>query len=373
MKIFISAGDYSGDLHASRLMAKLKSLYPDIIFEGIGGDMMTEQGLDSIVPLSEISVVGFWEVAKKYPKFKALLNRSKEMIEKNGYDLVLTVDYPGFNLRLAKYAKSIGLKTCQYIAPQAWAWGKDRAKEFSGYIDLLLVVFPFEVEFFNNFKVEAKFVGHPLMDDPVFNPLPKEVEDRDEIIAFLPGSRLQEIKRHGKLFQNIVDELNDIIDLSDYKLIVATTKNIDKETYTKYFDPSVFDFEPDSRELMKKARVGIVKTGTSTLEAALCGMPFVMTYKTSTLTYQYGKYVVNLPYLSLVNILENSKIVKEFIQKEATGYSIAREIERLLSNEKAYVSMFEKFLKIRNDLGGEGASEKASECISELLESKSNL
>lgn len=373
MKIFISAGDYSGDLHASRLMSKLRTLYPDIIFEGIGGDKMTEQGLNSIVPLREISVVGFWEVAKKYPKFKSLLNKSKEMIEKNGYDLVLTVDYPGFNLRLAKHAKSLGLKTCQYIAPQAWAWGKDRAKEFSEYIDLLLVVFPFEAEFFNNFGVNAHFVGHPLMDDPVFTALPKDVSDRDEIIAFLPGSRLQEIKRHGKLFQGIVDELSDLSDLSNYKLVVATTKNIDKETYSRYFDPQVFEFQTNSRELMRNARVGVVKTGTSTLEAALCGMPFVMTYKTSTLTYQYGKYVVNLPYLSLVNILENANIVKEFIQDEATGYSIAKEIDRLLSNEKAVNSMFDKFLKIRNDLGGEGASEKASECISELLESKSNL
>lgn len=364
-KIFISAGDHSGDIHASKLMRQLKNKIEDIEFVGIGGSAMEKEGLQSIVRLSDISVVGFLEVAKNYRKLKALLDKSKSIIKDEGIDLLLTVDYPGFNLRLAKYANSLGIKTCQYIAPQAWAWGKDRAKHFSQYLDLLLVVFPFEMDFFQNYGLDAKFVGHPLMDDPVFEKPVRPLEERDKTIAFLPGSRVQEIKRHAKLYDNVVDRLSS--NHSDYEFVVATSNSLDKSVYEQHFKNPKIKFESNSRDLMQRARAGVVKTGTSTLEAALCGMPFTMIYKTSLFTYQYGKYLVNLPYLSLVNILENHPIVKELIQGQATTSNIIIEMEKLIGNDNYAQRLLDAFVSIRQSLGAKGASEAAANEISKLL------
>lgn len=364
-KIFISAGDYSGDIHASRLMRQIKLIAPDTEFEGIGGDMMAQEGLKSIIPLGEISVVGFVEVARKYNTFKKLLNESKKMLKTGNYDALITVDYPGFNLRLARYAKSINILTCQYIAPQAWAWGKDRAKELSNYIDLLLVVFPFEEDFFQNYNINAKFIGHPLMDDEAFEKPILELEERNKIMAFLPGSRIQEIRRHGKLYTDIIQAMKR--KRPDYRFIIAKTSSISQKDYEKYFSHSDIEFSSDSRELMRTARAGIVKTGTSTLEAALCGMPFSMIYKTSAFTYQYGKYVVNLPYLSLVNILMSQEVIKEFVQGQATRKKISIELDRIIDDTNYTQKMVSSFKELRHSLGSQGASKLGAKEIMDLV------
>ena len=198
-RIFISAGEPSGDLHAARLMAEIKKIYPEIEFVGLGGNRMEAEGLRSIIPISELSVVGFWEVAKKYRFFKEVLNKCTEIISSGDIDLFIPVDYPGFNMRLAANAKKAKVPVVYYIAPQLWAWGKDRAKKLARVCDRLLVLFPFEEEYFSSFGINTTFVGHPLLDNSMFDEV--DPADKKNIIAFLPGSRIQEIKRHGRLIR----------------------------------------------------------------------------------------------------------------------------------------------------------------------------
>ncbi|GAB5466159.1 MAG: lipid-A-disaccharide synthase [Candidatus Kapaibacteriales bacterium] len=366
MRIFVVAGDYSGDIHGAKLMRELKTIYPDIVFEGIGGSNMEAEGLKTIVDFKSISVVGFMEVAKKYAFFKRLLNECIERVTSGSFDLLLTIDYPGFNLRLAKAVHARGVKTCQYIAPQAWAWGKDRAKSLSEYIDKLLVVFPFEVDFFENYDIDVEFVGHPLMDEEIFSSKPLSFESRDKTIAFLPGSRSQEIKRHSKLYYQVIKNLRK--ELPGYDFAIAKTRHIDMSAYKELLIDNNIRFEENSRELMSSSCAGIVKTGTSTLEAALLGMPFQMVYKTSFVTYNYAKYVMNLPYISLVNILRNDHIVKEYIQSKATVHNITQETLKLVSDKSYRNKLSSNFSIIRKELGKEGASKTAAAIISKLLD-----
>lgn len=358
-KIFISAGDVSGDIHAARLMSSLKNLITDIQFIGIGGDNMISQGLNSIIPLSSISVVGFWEVAKRYGLFKKLLEDSKKLISDDDVIAFIPVDYPGFNIRLAEYAHSIAKPVHYYIAPQLWAWGKDRAKKIAKVVDSLYVVFPFEEDYFKNFGINAKFIGHPLLDDNAFI---KNDSQAENLIAMLPGSRLQEVKKHLPLFRETAEKL--LNELPHFKIGLSVSKNVDIEIYKNFLPKSMnWELYDDARKLMQHSKAGIVKSGTSNLEAALIGMPFCLIYKTSEITYQMGKRLINLDYLSIINILLNKNSVREFIQKDATAHNISREIIKIINDQSYYKEMKQDFAKVRGILGTGGASKNAANLI----------
>ncbi|MGA2298554.1 MAG: lipid-A-disaccharide synthase, partial [FCB group bacterium] len=228
-KIFIVAGDSSGDRYAGRLMAEIKSRKPGIQFLGIGGEEMLKAGLKSIVPLEKISVVGFWEVAKRFNFFRNLIEQCKKILLDENIDLFIPVDYPGFNIRLAGYAKKINIPVFYYIAPQLWAWGKNRAEKLAKVTDKLFVVFPFEVDFFKSKGINADFVGHPLLDSPEFNSNFLKYSERKNIIAFLPGSRNQEIKRHFPLLSKTADLLMQ--KLPDYEIGIGKSALIDNSVY----------------------------------------------------------------------------------------------------------------------------------------------
>jgi lipid-A-disaccharide synthase len=358
-KIFISAGDPSGDIHCARMMRELSKIYNDIHFIGIGGEQMAKAGLVSIVPISEISVVGFWEVAKKYLFFRELMEKCKRILREENISAFIPVDYPGFNIPLATYAKGLGIPVVYYIAPQLWAWGKNRAAKLYKCVDKLLVVFPFEVEYFSKFGIETTFVGHPLLDDESFAVDMHGLSDREDLIAFLPGSRKQEIIKHLPIIDKIADSIR--LALPGYKTAIAISGNVDLSIYhSNLATSSQWIFTEDSRELMKRSKAGIVKTGTSTLEAALCGMPFVMFYKSSALTYSMGKHLVNLPYISLTNILVNDMIVEEYIQNDIKPDKIAQKIKSLIDNPSEYSSLQNKFNDIRHLLGSQGAAHNAA-------------
>jgi lipid-A-disaccharide synthase len=361
-KIFIVAGEPSGDLHAARLMRELKIVLPEVEFHGIGGDNMEREGLKSLVALKEISVVGFWEVAKKYGFFKKLLKNCEELLKTGGFDAFIPVDYPGFNMRLAAQAKLLKIPVIFYIAPQLWAWGENRAKKLAAVIDKLLVVFPFEVEFFKKFGIDTEFVGHPLLDDPAFKDGFKEREYR---IAFLPGSRRQEVLKHLPIMEETAKIL--LKELPDVKFSVAQSRNLPDEIFKNTFKNLPVSFEKDARALMQKSRAGLVKTGTSTLEAALCGMPFAMMYKTSPLSYHLSKYLVTLEHIALPNILLKRKIVPELIQAEATPNIMARELLKIVRDDEIAAKMQEDFGELRRLLGAEGASRRAAEMIAKMI------
>lgn len=315
---------------------------------------MEALGFKSMIPQKEISVVGFWEVAKKYGLFRRLINSVQEELKDGNYTAFIPVDYPGFNMKIAGFAKSIGLPVYYYIAPQLWAWGSNRAEKLAASVDKLIVVFPFEVEFFEKFGIETYFCGHPLLDEPIFHD--RSIE-KENIIALLPGSRQQEIGRNLPVM--IESARNFQKEHKDFKIAVAKAGNVILDKYISR-DVEVFD---NSRELMKKAKTGIVKTGTSTLEAALCDMPFLMIYKTSPLTYYMGRRLINLEYISLVNILLKRHTVKELFQSEANNIAIAKELNSIVSDVSKYQFLLEEFSKVREILGGIGASTNAAELI----------
>ncbi|MES2764570.1 MAG: lipid-A-disaccharide synthase [Bacteroidota bacterium] len=360
-KIFIVAGEPSGDLHAARLMRELKNVLPGVEFTGIGGENMEREGLQSLVALKEISVVGFWEVAKKYSFFKKLLKECGELLKTGGFDAFIPVDYPGFNMRLAAQAKLLKIPVIFYIAPQLWAWGENRAKKLAAVVDKLLVVFPFEVEFFKKFGIDTEFVGHPLLDDPAFKNGFKNVSERENRVAFLPGSRRQEVLKHLPIMEETARIL--LKEIPDIQFSVAQSRNLPDEIFKNSFKNLPVTFEKDSRALMQKSRVGLVKTGTSTLEAALCGMPFAMMYKTSPVSYHLSKYLVTLDAIALPNILLKRKVVPELIQQGATPEIIARELLKIMRDEEIAFKMQEDFGELRRLLGEEGASRRAAEVI----------
>ncbi|MBI3258883.1 MAG: lipid-A-disaccharide synthase [Ignavibacteriae bacterium] len=354
--IFIVAGDQSGDSHAAKLMIELSRIIPNVKFIGIGGEAMEQAGLRSLVPLSEISVVGFWEVAKRYVFFKKLLSKCEQIFLLGEIDCFIPVDYPGFNLRLSAFAKKSNIPVHYYIAPQLWAWGESRAKKLAAVVDKLLVVFPFEVGFFKKFGIETEFVGHPLLDNEIF----LQNLEREKRIALLPGSRLQEIKKHIPIMSETVEIIKKEIDGCTFGIAVSPL--VDQSVYKKMI-PESWEMFSDSRKLMKTSSIGIVKTGTSTLEAALCGLPFVMMYKTSAVSYLLAKNMVRLPYISLVNILINKPVVPELIQQEANPRNIAKFVVELYHNKEKQEGMKNEFLEIRSLLGNPGASRRAAESI----------
>lgn len=363
-KIFISAGDPSGDIHASRLMNEILKLSPDTKFIGIGGKEMEKYDFKSIIQMDKISVVGFWEVAKRYSFFKNLLEESKKTLKNENVDLFLPVDYPGFNLRLSAYSKSINIPVVYYIAPQLWAWGRSRTEKLKKNVDRLLVCFPFEEDFFNNDNIKTTFVGHPLLDDPIFKNIPEQKNRENDLIALLPGSRIQEVKNHLNLFEKVISETRKHKYL---KFGIAKSSNVPFELYSEIIKiPDVTLWE-NSRELMQKAHLGIIKTGTSNLEAALCNLPFIMIYQTSILTYNIGKYLINLDYISLINILQNKPIIPELIQSDANYKRISNELINLLEDNSKKEMIIEEFAKIREKLGVFSASKKSAKIINKYL------
>lgn len=371
MKFLIVAGDPSGSIHAARLMHEIEALLPGTEFYGIGNDDMISAGLTAWAHVRDVGIVGFWEVVKRYGFFRKLLASLTSSLQKEAPDAVILVDYPGFNLRLAAAAKKASVPVLYYIAPQLWAWGSNRAKKLAG-LDLLLTVFPFETTFFSTLHIPVEFVGHPLLDDHAFD-LTNSISRKDHRIALLPGSRAQEVIRNLPLMLAACAVFAGRH--KNFTFSIATASAVPVEMYKNITDTFTsekgikIEFTSESRRLLKTARAGLIKTGTSTLEACLCDLPFAMMYKASRFSYYFGRMVVKTPFLAMPNILAEKEVVKEFIQYDATPAALAAELERLVFNEEARQQMQEVFSSIRTNLGGKGASKRAAEKISTWIQS----
>lgn len=360
----IVAGDPSGDIHGARLMAALQQRFPDNIrFVGIGGANMEKAGLQSYAALHEMSVVGFWEVAKRYRFFRTLLETARQNILSAKVDLFIPVDYPGFNLRLAASLRKHGIPVYWYIAPQLWAWGSGRAQKLAEATDVLLTVFPFEKPFFEDYGIHTEFVGHPLLEDPAFERTPPNT-GRQKLIGLFPGSRRQEIEHHLPIMAKTGELLQEM--LPEHSLSTARAPWIPENIYRKFL-PATHELHNDSRNLMNIASAGIAKAGTTTLEAALLGLPFSTMYQTSPISYFLGKRLINLPHISLANILAGKTIVQEFIQSAARPELIAKEICALLTQSEKRETMQNEFMQIRHLLGDLKASVEAANIIAQRL------
>jgi lipid-A-disaccharide synthase len=350
-------------------MKELKRLDTNADFRFLGGDLMEQvAGRKPSIHIQKMAFMGFVDVAKNLGKIKHNFKVVKADIEQYAPDVVILVDYPGFNLRMAKWAKEKGFKTFFYISPTVWAWKEGRVETIKKYVDKMFVILPFEKPFYAKHNCEVEFVGHPLLDaieDRKNSMLSKEdfvkknnLDDR-EIIAILPGSRKQELERMLDILLQFKDNFQH------HQMVLGGTTNVPKHLYQPAIDKGfkvVFD---QTYELMQYAKAGVIKSGTSTLEAALFNLPEVVCYRGGALSFWIARRVVNssLKYISLVNLIMDKEIVKELIQEEMTAAKISAELSRLLHDTDYKKHMLEEYAELKTKLGGLGASKRVAEAM----------
>ena len=372
-KLMIITGEVSGDLIGASLIKELKSLNPDLNISGIGGDLMKDAGMNLIYHTDQMAFLGFVEVIKHLPFIHSVQKKLLNIIQAEKINCVVLIDYPGFNLSLAKKLKRLGIRVIYYVSPQIWAWAKGRVKKVKKFVNKMLVVFPFEVDFYKKENVDVKYVGHPLVERIKRHKfLTKEelyskfnLENDKEILLVLPGSRKQEVK---EIFPEVIKAAKVLATKFNLQVVVARSKNIDKNLLSELSNSAKFTTVADyNYELMKYSRFGIIKSGTSTLEAGFFALPMLVVYKTSPLTFLIGKRLVKLDRIGMVNILLNEMVVPELIQSAADSKNIIETASKILTNDLAFNKMKLKLEKVQELLGDEGASKKAAHSILEIL------
>jgi lipid-A-disaccharide synthase len=369
----IITGEVSSDLIGASLIRELKSQKPDLKITGIGGDRMKSAGMDLIYHSDQMAFLGFVEVVKHLPFIREVQRKLIEIIKQEKINYVVLVDYPGFNLNIAKKLKKLGIKIIYYVSPQIWAWAKGRIRKVKRFVDKMLVVFPFEVEFYKKENINVEHVGHPLVErinqykflsrDEFFSKF--HLDKQKEILLVMPGSRKQEVK---EIFPEIISSANKLADKFNLQVVVAKSKNIDEKLFHDFARSEKFiTIEDYNYELMKYSSFGIIKSGTSTLEAGYFTLPMIIVYKTSTLTYLIGKQLVKLDKIGMVNILLDEMVVPELIQNEANTENIFNVASKILSDGKTYQAVKQKLEWVKEKLGGDGASKKAAGKILEIL------
>lgn len=372
-KLMIITGEVSGDLIGGALVKELKSFKSDFIITGVGGDKMQSAGMNLIYHTNQMAFLGFVEVVKHLPFIKEVQKKLLEVIKKDKINCVVLIDYPGFNLSIAKKMKPLGIKIIYYVSPQIWAWAKGRVKKVKRLVDKMLVVFPFEVDFYRKENINVEYVGHPLVERiNRYNFLSKDefftkfnLDKGKEILLVMPGSRKQEVK---EIFPEIIRAANKLAAEYNLQVIVARSKNIDEKLLRHLVDSEHFlSIDDYNYELMKYSRFGIIKSGTSTLEAGYFALPMIVVYKTSSLTYLIGKQLVKLDKIGMVNILLDEMVVPELIQNEANTENIFNVASKILSDGKTYQAVKQKLELVKEKLGVDGASQKAAGKILEIL------
>ncbi|MBQ3738767.1 MAG: lipid-A-disaccharide synthase [Bacteroidales bacterium] len=366
MRYYIIAGEASGDLHASNLVAEIKKKDPKAEFRGWGGDLMKRQGVDLVKHYHSTAYMGFVEVAVNIRKVMGNISLCKQDLLEYQPDAVVLVDYPGFNLRIAQFAHDKGMKVFYYVSPQVWAWKRRRVKKIKRSVDQMIVILPFEEAFYRRYGVNVNYVGHPLLDElakldtsnrSVFLRR-NNLGEKREVIALLPGSRSQEVKRMLGIMLKVVPHF------PNYQFVVAGVSSLDKKMYKSIIgNADVTLVENQTYELLQNSSAAVVASGTATLETALLAVPEVVCYKANGLSYRIAKSLVKVNYISLVNLVMEKEVVKELIQNELTEENIVKELERLLHDGKRQRRLLEDYDELRDRLGNVGASERAAELI----------
>lgn len=364
MKYYIIAGEASGDLHAANLMKEIKLLQPNSEFRAWGGDLMQEQGATLVKHYRDLAFMGFIEVITNLKTILKNIDFCKQDIAEYQPDAVIFIDYPGFNLRIAEYVKKIGTKTIYYISPQIWAWKESRVHKIKKYIDKMLVILPFEKEFYVKHNYEVSYVGHPLLD--AISEIPEDFKvftsqnnlSEKSIIALLPGSRKQEINTMLPIMLSVVN------DFKEYQFVIAGAPSQEKSFYEPFVNkyPNVHLAQNQTYDLLRHSKAALVTSGTATLETALFKVPEVVCYKGSVVSYLIAKQLVKVKYISLVNLIMDRELVKELIQSELNKKNLKAELSKLLSDDYRN-SLLSAYQELIQKLGGKGASQKAAEEI----------
>ena len=363
MKYYIIAGEASGDLYGSKLIDEIFSIDKKAEIRFWGGDNMIKSGGYNVKHISELAFMGFYEVLKNITTILRNISFCKNDIKEFNPDKIIYIDYPGFNLKICKWAKNNGYKNFFYISPQIWAWKENRIKTIKNSIDKLFVIFPFEKEYYREkHNMEVEFYGHPLIekiDD--FNSskdfLKKNniTKERD-IITLLPGSRSQEINSMLPIFLTLKKHY------LDFEFIVAGVKNVNESVYQPASDLDVKVIYNQTYDLLSHSKIAIVTSGTASLECALFNVPQIVCYKTSSISYFIGKLFVNISFISLVNIILKKGIVKELIQNQLTEKNLVNELSNILSDNKIS-DILNEYSKIYSMLSIEGTSKKIATSI----------
>lgn len=371
MKYYLIAGEASGDLHASNLMKALKGLDPQAEFRFWGGDLMQAQGGTLVKHYRDLAFMGFIEVVYNLRTILKNIDFCKKDILNFQPDALIFIDYPGFNLRIAKWAKEKGFSTHFYVSPQIWAWKENRIKSIKKDVDHMYVILPFEKEFYeekHNYKVH--FVGHPLLDAITGNELVNVEEfkntyklDHRPVIALLPGSRKQEISKMLETMIAITD------DFKDFQFIIAGAPSQEPQFYAPFIKKkNVHLVINRTYDVLSLATAAIVTSGTATLETALFKVPEVVCYKGSAISYQIAKRIINLDYISLVNLVMGREVVKELIQNDFNTKNLKQELLKIL-DPKHRETIFSDYFELEKKLGGPGASIKTAKLIFNSLNS----
>ncbi len=365
MRYYIIAGEASGDLHASNLMKALKEVDANAEFRFWGGDLMQQQGGTLVKHYKELAFMGFSEVIMNLRTIFRNIKFCKEDISSYEPEVIIFIDYPGFNMRIAEWAKKEGFRTHYYISPQIWAWKENRIKKIKRDVDEMYVILPFEKDFYtekHNFPVH--FVGHPLLD-AIDNRPPVDIEsfkrnnglDSRPVIALLPGSRKQEIEKMLKVMLSVTS------DFEDYQFVIAGAPSQDEEFYQTFMKKSNIKLIMNKTyDILGISHAALVTSGTATLETALFKVPEVVCYKGSFISYHIAKRIINLDYISLVNLIMEREVVKELIQNDFNARNLKAELRKIL-NEDNRKRIFSDYYSLEQKLGGKGASRKTAELI----------
>ena len=371
--ILIIAGEVSGDLHAAALVKELKVLDNEIKLFGIGGDKMKEAGVEIIYHLNKMAFMGFAEVVKHLPFINKVKKEILFEVEKRNAKYAVLIDYPGFNLNIAKKLKAGGIDIIYYISPQIWAWGGGRIKKIRELVKKMLVVFPFEEKLYRDNDVNAEFVGHPLvkrLEEHSF--LSKQelfqilnLDQSKEILLILPGSRKHEIE---DIFPETIKAASRLAEEFNFLVVVACSSNIDVKVFERYKQNYSFSVISNyTYDLLKNAKFGIIKSGTSTLEAGLLQLPMVIVYKTSGLTYHIGKALVKLKNIGMANIILGETVVPELVQGDVNSNKIYETCRSILTDDSIYEKIKTKLGEIIIKLGDKNASANAANSIYQLM------
>ncbi|MSP28696.1 MAG: lipid-A-disaccharide synthase [Methylococcales bacterium] len=371
--ILFSAGEPSGDQHAANMFLEIKKHQPDINAIGMGGAKMAQAGVDIHYDSAGIAVIGVVEVLKHYGEIRRALTLMKRIIDTERPDLLVCVDYKEFNFKLAKYAKQQGVKVLFYVSPQVWAWRAGRVKAYGKVIDMMAVIFPFEIPYYEAENVPVRYVGHPSVDKvhPQYSKAENmarfDLDANRRVVGLLAGSRANEIKRLLPVMLEAAALLK--AKFPDCQFVLPQADSISDDLLAEYWNrsPMVTVIKSQPYDVMQCCDAIMTTSGTATLEIALLTVPMVICYKLSPLTYWLGRLLVKTKFIGLPNIVAGKGIVKEFIQHEATAENLAMEVERMLTDEAYCATMRENLAEVKRRLGQGGGSKNMALLALEML------
>ncbi|MDP3981523.1 MAG: lipid-A-disaccharide synthase [Chlamydiota bacterium] len=371
-KIMMVAGEHSGDRLGGMLAKELYSIDPRLDIFGMGGVAMKQEGVHILADVTVLAVIGLGEAVKHYRIFRRIFYQACQWMDEKKPDLLVLIDFPGFNLRLAKEAKKRNIRVIYYVSPQFWAWGQRRIHIIKSAVYKMIVILPFEKAFYDKHGIECEFVGHPLVDQyhlPIdTRKLRTLTQDADPVISILPGSRMNEINRHldilvqsARLVRNIYPKACFLIPCASEFIYGVIRQHVKNDSFIHVLQGSM-------RDCLEVSQLAWVCSGTATLETGVIGVPMIVIYKVSKLTAWLARILIKVPYIGLVNLVAGKRIVPELLQKEVNPNTIKDLSVPLIEKKSEYEKMHMELSGIREKLGAPGASRRAAKCIMECIE-----